>query len=254
VDDKRYTLTEHLADLRRRLGRAIVAILACALASLALADDLFTVMSAPLKEALPPDSKFVVVSPLEYVLTSLEIALTFGIVLASPYVIYQLWLFVAPGLYEAEQRTVRLLVGATSLCFAAGAAFCYLVVFPVMMKFLLGMMPPDVVGMYSVGVYFGFFLRFILAFGVAFELPVAMVVLCWLGVLEPARLAKARRYAVVLSFVAAALLTPTTDPYTQTLMAVPLIVLYEVGLWAARAVGPRKKPPEPEPKPKPAPA
>ncbi|MEW5855133.1 MAG: twin-arginine translocase subunit TatC [Myxococcota bacterium] len=240
MDETRYTLTEHLSELRARLGKGLGAALVCAVASLALADDIFELMSQPLKSALPPGSRFVVVSPLEYVLTTLEIALTFGLVVASPYIIYQLWAFVAPGLYATEQKVIRALVLATCCCFLLGAAFCYFIAFPFMVKFLVEMTPPDIAGMYSVSVYFGFFLKFMLGFGLAFELPVAIVVLCWLGILEPATLAAGRKYAVVLAFVMGAVLTPTTDPYSQSMMAVPLIILYEVGLWLARLVGKRE--------------
>lgn len=240
VDDQRYTLTEHLSELRTRIVHGLVAALLCALASFSLADDIFALMSKPLQDALPPGSRFVVVSPMEYVLTTLHIALTFGLVVASPYIIYQLWLFIAPGLYATEQRAVRVMVLSVCFCFLAGAAFCYFVVFPFMVKFLVELTPPEIQGMYSVSLYFGFFLKFILAFGVAFELPVAIVLLCWLGILDPAVLVKARKYAVVLAFVAGAILTPTTDPYTQSLMALPLIILYEVGVQVARLVGKRE--------------
>jgi sec-independent protein translocase protein TatC len=189
----------------------------------------------------------VVVSPLEYMMTTLHIAMTFGLVLASPYVIYQLWLFVAPGLYVTEQRLVRVMVLSACCCFLLGATFCYLVVLPTMIRFLIELTPPEIAGMYSVGLYFGFFLKFILGFGLAFELPVAIVLLCWLGALDPNTLAKGRKYAVVLAFVVGAILTPSTDPYTQSLMALPLILLYEVGLRVARLVGTRDKPAE-EPK------
>lgn len=245
MDEARYTLSEHLGELRSRLGRGLLAGLICAAVSLMVADDIFKLMSAPLQAALPPGSQFVVTSPMEYVLTSLQIALTFGLVLASPYILYQLWLFVAPGLYGNEQKTVRVLVLSVCMCFLLGAAFCYFLVFPVMVRFLVEMTPPEIAGMYSVDLYFSFFLRIILGFGVAFELPVAIVLLCWMGILDPATLAKARRYSVVLAFVLGAVLTPTTDPYSQALMALPLIILYEVGLWAARLVGRREPTPEP---------
>ncbi|MBI5496377.1 MAG: twin-arginine translocase subunit TatC [Deltaproteobacteria bacterium] len=242
VDENRYTLTEHLSELRTRLGKGLLAAVVCGVASLALSDDIFALMSRPLQDALPPGSKFVVVSPLEYVMTTLEIALTFGLVIASPYVLYQLWAFIAPGLYATEQRLVRVLVLSACSCFLLGAAFCYVVVFPFMVKFLVDMTPPEISGMYSVNIYFGFFLKFMLGFGLAFELPVAIVLLCWLGVLDPAALARGRKYAVVLAFVAAAVLTPTTDPYTQSLMALPLILLYEVGVQVSKLVGKRDKP------------
>lgn len=245
MDETPHTLTEHLGELRTRLGKGLLAALACAVASLALSDDIFALMSRPLMDALPPGSQFVVVSPMEYVMTTLEIAFTFGLVLASPYILYQLWLFVAPGLYVTEQRLVRVLVSSVCFCFLAGAAFCYWLVFPFMIKFLLDMTPPEIKGMYSVNVYFSFFLKFILGFGLSFELPVAIVLLCWLGVLDPAVLARGRKYAVVLAFVLGAVLTPTTDPYTQSLMALPLILLYEVGVQIAKVVGKRGAMPSP---------
>jgi len=251
VDENRYTLTEHLGELRGRLGRGLAAALVCAGGALTFADQIFRLMSEPLQAALPAGSKFVVVSPLEYVVTTLEIALTFGLVLASPYIIYQLWAFIAPGLYATEQKLIRVLILSASSCFMLGATFCYFVVFPFMVKFLVDMTPPEISGMYSVNVYFSFFLKFILGFGLAFELPVAIVLLCWLGILHVDSLKASRKYAIVLAFVAGAVLTPTTDPYTQSLMALPLIILYEVGLRVAQLVGTRDTPQEPAKEPAP---
>src|SRR5205823_5565790 len=154
VDETKYTLTEHLGELRKRIGRGLAAAIACAFASLAIGDDIFTLMSKPLHDALPPGSKFVVVSPIEYMMTTLEIALTFGLIVASPFIIYQLWLFIAPGLYAAEQKMVRVLVLSVCFCFLIGASFCYFIVFPFMVKFLVEMTPPDIAGMYSISVYF----------------------------------------------------------------------------------------------------
>jgi sec-independent protein translocase protein TatC len=155
-------------------------------------------------------------------------------------VLYQIWAFIAPGLYKHEQTYAGAFVLFGSLFFVGGAAFCYFVVLPVGLPFLVGMNPPDVLGMYKVGEYYSFAIRLLLAFGVAFEMPIVVVLLALLGVVEPEQFVRFRKYALVLSFVIAAILTPP-DVVSQIAMAAPLYLLFESGVLVARILVRRRK-------------
>jgi len=243
MDEGRYTFREHLVELRARLLRAVVMVLLCALASYAFADTLYTWLSTPMREAIPEGAQLIVTSVIEAFLVKLKLSLTAGIFLASPWVLYQLWAFIAPGLYKQEQTYAGAFVVSGSFFFVAGAAFCFYVVFPVGLPFLIAMNPPDVIGMYKVGEYYSFVIRMLLAAGFGFELPVAVVMLTLLGVVDPKQLLRFRKYALLLSFVASAVLTPP-DPASQVLIAVPLYLLFEGGLLVARVIGDRRAPRE----------
>lgn len=239
MDEARMSFRDHLVELRTRLLRATAAVLLCALAAFFIADELYRLLAAPMLAALPEGSKLIVTGPIEYFLVVLKLSLVAGIFLASPWVLYQLWAFVAPGLYQHERRYASAFVVSGSVFFIGGAAFCYLVVFPLGLPLLIGLNPPDVVGMYRVGEYYSFAVQLLLAFGIAFEMPVVVVLLCLLGVVEPAQLARFRKYALVLSFVVGAILTPP-DVISQASMAVPLYLLYEAGLLVARILVQRR--------------
>ncbi|MBU2537283.1 MAG: twin-arginine translocase subunit TatC [Proteobacteria bacterium] len=167
----------------------------------------------------------------------LKLSLVAGIFLASPVIFYQLWRFIAPGLYQHEKRVVLPFSMLSSLFFFGGAAFGYFVVFPPAFKFLLGYSNDFLSPMPTVKEYFSLCLRLLIAFGVIFELPIFMVLLAKMGVVSAAFLSKHRKYAILLSFVIAAILTPTPDVINQCLMAVPLIVLYEVSIVAVWLLG-----------------
>ncbi len=233
MSEGRMTFREHLVELRVRLLRAAIAVFICALFSFAFAEQLYVLLSLPMKHALPAGSSFIVTGPIEYFLVVLKLSATAGLFIASPWVLYQFWLFVAPGLYSHERTYAGAFVFFGSLFFSGGAAFAYFVVFPVGLPFLIGMNPPDVLGMYKVGEYYSFAVRMLLAFGVAFELPVVVVLLSLLGVVDPKTLASYRRYAMVGSFVFAAVLTPP-DVVSQVSMALPLYLLFEGGVLVAR--------------------
>ena len=166
-----------------------------------------------------------------------------GLIFASPVIFSQIWRFVAPGLYRHEKRVVLPFTVLSSVCFLGGATFGYLVVFPPAFRFFVGYNNAYLTSLPSVTEYFSLALRLLLAFGVIFEMPVFMVLLARLGVVTSAGLSRHRRYAIVINFIVAAVLTPTPDAVNQLIMAVPLLVLYEISVIAVRIFGGGKKPP-----------
>lgn len=198
-----------------------------------------------------PD-RLVVLSPLEVFFAYLKIALICGIFLACPIWLYQGWAFIAPGLYSSEKRVLLPVVLSGSLLFMSGGAFAYFVMFPMMFDFLVNqMMPQSLAAAFTVDNYIGLLLRMTLAFGVVFELPLALALMSSMGLVTPQFLAKQRKYAIVVAFVAGALLTPA-DPLSQSMMAVPLVVFYEAGIWISHLVARRKPKPSAESESEPA--
>ena len=184
---------------------------------------------------MEPPPELIFLKPMGMFLVKLEIVLVGGAILALPVLLFQIWLFVAPGLFNHERRYVSFIILSSTACFVAGALVAYLGVVPLALSFLAGMSEgTGVTPQYDIGFYIGFVLRLLVAFGAVFELPVATFFLAKVGVLTSDLMRRGRRYAIVLSFVLAALLTPP-DPISQLLMALPLIVLYEISIWVARA-------------------
>jgi sec-independent protein translocase protein TatC len=181
-------------------------------------------------------------APTEAFWVQMKIALIVGLFVAAPAILWQVWRFVAPGLYEHEKKYAAPFVIVGTLLFAGGGAFALFVVVPYAIAFLLSFGTSDLVPMISIGSYMDFLLKFTLAFGLVFELPLAITLLSRMGVVTPRLLAKNRKYAVLGAFVTSAILTPTPDAFNQALMAGPLIILYEVGIVAARIFGRARKP------------
>jgi sec-independent protein translocase protein TatC len=236
MDDRQVPIVEHLRDLRKSLGRAMVGVVIAMIACFAFAGDILAWLRRPMEKVLGSSSQFIVLAPHEYFFTEMKAALVAGIFLASPWIMFQIWLFVAPGLYRRERRLAAAFVVATVFFFVAGAYFGHTFVFPPMFEFFIGTLPPDIHGAYSVGLLFGFATNLLLAFGLVFETPVVVFLLVLMDLVDIESLAKWRRYVVVVAFVIAAILTPTPDPITQTMMAVPIVLLYELGLLAARVL------------------
>ncbi len=186
-----------------------------------------------------PGQKLVFLTPTEAFWVYMKVALISGLILALPVVLYQIWSFVAPGLYRHEKRYAGPFVMVGSLFFLAGATFAQLVVIPFAMRFLVGFPGPDLTPMISVGAYVDFVLKFTLAFGVVFELPVVITLASRMGFVTPRMLSKNRKYAILINFIIAAVLTPTPDIFNQVLMAGPLCLLYELGIISARIFGKR---------------
>ncbi len=239
--EEEISLTEHLAELRNRL---IISLLGVALASAAcylLIDPIFNLISDPLVAVLPPGTSLIFTSYPEAFFTYLKLALTAGVFVSSPLILYEIWAFVAPGLYEHEKKLAIPFVFFSSLFFVGGGLFGYLVVFPTAFKFLAQFTGESFKLMPSVSEYFTLSMRLLLGFGLAFELPVLMAFLGLLGIVNPAMLRKNRKYALLIIFVIAAILTPTPDVLNQILMAGPLILLYELSIWLVQLVSFRRK-------------
>ena len=226
---------DHLEELRWRILKGLAAVAVGAVVCGIFTDEILRLLTRPALDLVPPP-ELIFLKPMGMFLVKLEIVLVGGAVLALPVLLYQIWLFVAPGLFSHERRYVSFIILSSTACFVVGALVAYLGVVPLALAFLAGMSEgTGVTPQYDIGFYISFVLRLLVAFGVVFELPVASFFLAKVGVLTSSLMRRGRRYAIVLSFVLAALLTPP-DPISQLLMAVPLIVLYEVSIWVARAV------------------
>lgn len=206
-------------------------------------EDIVLSLNAPYVSFAPREKIYnlVFVAPAEAFWTHMKVALIAAIVIAIPILFWQLWSFLSPGLHKKEKRMAIPFVGITSLLFIVGTSFCFIVVLPFAMNFLLNFRSESLTPMISVERYVDFCLKFILAFGAIFELPVVLVFLTRMGIVSTDVLAKNRKYAVLMAFVVAAILTPTPDAFNQTLMAVPIIVLYEAGIWSSRILGRRRQ-------------
>ena len=237
TEDKRMSLIEHLTELRRCLSISLIGIGVSFTASFYFSEQLLKLLTG----FIPSEKRltFVFLSPAEALWSNFKVALFAGIILALPVVLYQIWRFVSPGLSEKERRYGPLFLVLVILSFGIGLAFCYFVVLRLAMNFLLSYKTADLTPMISIGYYLDFVIKFMLAFGIIFELPFIIIFLTRIGLFTPEFLAKNRKYAILLNFIIAAVLTPTPDVFNQLLMAVPLIVLYEVGIIGARIV--RKK-------------
>lgn len=233
------TLISHLLELRTRLMRAVIAVLIAALPCLFYANELFTVVATPLIESLPKGATMISTSVVAPFMTPFKLALYVALFLAMPYVLYQIWAFVAPGLYRHERRFAVPLLISSILLFYAGVAFAYFVVFPLAFKFFAGTTPTGVQMMTDMTQYLDFVLVLFLAFGAAFEMPVAIVLLVWTGLVKPETLSANRGYVLLGIFVVAAILTPP-DAISQTAMAVPMYFLYEFGLVMAKILAKSK--------------
>jgi len=233
------TFISHLIELRDRLLRIIVAVVLVFLALFYWASDIYTLLAQPLLAALPADGKMIATDVVGVFLVPVKVTLLVAFLIALPYVLYQVWAFVAPGLYAHEKRLVLPLVVTSSILFFIGMAFAYLVVFPSVFRFMAAIAPQGVAWMTDIEKYFSFVLTMFIAFGVTFETPVAVVVLVRLGVVTIEQLKDARPYVIVGAFVVGAIFTPP-DVISQLLLAIPVCLLYEGGVWVARALAPKR--------------
>lgn len=229
------SLISHLVELRQRLLRAVVAVIVLFIPCAFFQDQLFTLVAMPLIEKMPQGTSMIATSPVAPVMVPLKLAFMAGVFLAMPYVLYQVWAFVAPGLYRNEKRFAIPLVISSILLFYAGIAFAYFVVFPLMFTFLTSTAPQGVQMMTDMANYLDFILLLFFAFGVAFEIPVATVLLAATGMVRIETMTKNRGYVLLGIFVIAAFLTPP-DAISQSFMAVPMYLLYEVGIILSRTL------------------
>jgi len=230
------TFISHLIELRDRLLRAILAVLIVFLCLFPWARDLYSVLAQPLLAALPVGGQMIATDVVGVFLVPVKVALLVAFVIALPYVLYQVWGFVAPGLYSHEKRLVLPLVVASWLLFLVGMSFAYFLVFPMVFKFMASIAPEGVAWMTDIDKYLSFVLTTFIAFGITFEVPVVVIVLVRAGVITIEKLKEFRPYVIVGAFVVGAVFTPP-DVISQIMLAVPLCLLFEVGLVLARFVG-----------------
>ena len=230
-------LVAHLLELRTRLLRAICGVLLVAVPLMFVGNQLYTLVAAPLLQFLPPGSSMIATEVASPFFAPIKLAFVAGVVLAMPWVLYQVWAFVAPGLYRSEQRFVMPLLASSTLLFYAGIAFAYFGVLPLVFKFIVGIAPAGVAVMTDINHYLSFVLGMFVVFGVAFETPVAIVLLVKAGFVTPAKLASIREYVFLGAFVVGAILTPP-DVLSQTLLALSIYLLFEIGIVAARLMVP----------------
>jgi sec-independent protein translocase protein TatC len=226
------TFISHLVELRDRLLRAILAVLLVFLCLFPWAKDMYTLLALPLLAVLPQGGQMIATDVVGVFLVPMKVALLVAFVIALPYVLYQIWAFVAPGLYTHEKRLVLPLIVTSTLLFIAGMAFAYFLVFPVVFKFMASIAPEGVAWMTDIEKYLSFALTMFVAFGVTFEVPVAVVLLVRMNVVSVDKLREIRPYVIVGAFVIGAVFTPP-DVISQLMLAVPLWVLYELGILVA---------------------
>ena len=222
----------HLIELRTRLVRALTVVGIIMIGLLPFANKLYTLLALPLLRKMPVGAHMIATEVTTPFFVPMKVAMMAAFLIALPYVLYQVWAFVAPGLYSHEKRLVLPLVISSTLLFYCGMAFAYFVVFPVVFGFITGVAPEGVSVMTDIDKYLGFVLTMFMAFGVTFEVPVAVVVLVRLGVVNVQTLKDIRRYVIVGAFVVGAIFTPP-DVVSQSMLALPLWLLYEVGILVA---------------------
>jgi len=227
------TLVGHLTEIRQRLIKILLIICGLFAGLIYFANDIYHMVSAPLVRNLPAGASMIATDVTSPFFTPVKLTALVSVVLAIPFILYQAWAFIAPGLYQNEKRLVMPLLVASSLLFYAGAAFAYFVVFPLAFSFFSATAPEGVLMSTDMAKYLDFVTALFFAFGVSFEVPVAIVLLCWTGVTSPAALRARRPYVLVGAFVIGMLLTPP-DVFSQTLLAVPLYLLFEAGVFFAR--------------------
>ncbi|MEW8295406.1 MAG: twin-arginine translocase subunit TatC [Candidatus Thiodiazotropha sp.] len=226
---KEQPLVSHLIELRDRVLRMVLVVLAVFLVLFPFANDLYSAIAGPMRAALPEGSTMISTKPIDPFLIPFKLSLQLAIFIAVPFILYQFWAFVAPGLYRHEKRLVMPLLVSSTLLFYLGMAFAYFVVFPLVFTFLAGTAPDGVEVATDMGSYLDFVMTLFFAFGVAFEVPIATIILVWMGVTTPQKLRHKRPYVIVGAFVIGMFLTPP-DVISQTLLALPMWVLFELGL------------------------
>ena len=226
-DAREMTLVGHLGELRNRIIVAVLAIVVGTLIAYYFVDELMRFVTAPA-------GKLYFMSPAEGFFAYLKLAVFGGVMLALPVILWQLWAFVAPALTQTETKWAIIMVPGSVVLFFTGLVFAYFVVWPAAVKFFLGFGSETLQPMLSLGQYLSFLISFILPFGLIFNLPLVLLILAKLGIISSAFLAKKRRIMILVAFIAGGIITPTPDIFSQTMMAIPIFVLYEASIWAVR--------------------
>lgn len=241
VEPEAAAFTHHLKELRKRIVISLVAASAGFIVAYIFSEYLYSLLTSPLLPELPVGSEFLAFTGVvEPFIVYLKVGFLGGVILASPVILYEMWAFVAPGLYDTEKRWFAALVTGSLVLFLSGVFFAYFVVFPFGFKYLMSYATDDLKPIITMSSYFSLVTRLLLAFGIVYQLPLGMLVAARTGIVSARKMLSWWRYAVILIFVAAALITPTPDIFNQLLMAGPLLFLYGVGLFVSFVFGKKK--------------
>ena len=232
-DEKEQTLMDHLIELRDRLLHMVLAILIVFISLFAFSEDIFTIAAQPLLSLMPEGTSMIATGVTSPFLVPFKLVLLLSVLLTIPYLLHQIWAFIAPGLYLHEKRMATPLLISSVILFYCGIAFAYFVIFPILFGFFIGIAPEGVAVMTDIGQYLDFIIAIFLAFGIAFEVPVATFILIAAGVTTADKLGEKRPYIIIGAFVIGMFLTPP-DVISQSLLAVPIWLLFELGLIASR--------------------
>ncbi len=237
-DDVQLSLRDHLMELRKRLKWALIWLMLGFGASYYWSQQIFHFMMQPVFAALPEGERALhFASSVEPFIIYLKVGLYSGLFVSSPFIFWQIWMFVAPGLYRRERRKIAPFVLAATVFFVAGAAFCYLVILPPAFQFLINTAGPDIKPVLMMDEQLGLVMMMLLAFAIIFELPMVLTLFAMMGVVDYKFLSKYRRHAIIVNVIVAAFVTPTGDPFNLALMALPMMVCYELGVLGARIFG-----------------
>lgn len=223
----------HLIELRNRLLKAIGSVVVIFLCLAYWANDIYHLLAMPLLGTLPQGTTMIATGVASTFFVPFKLTFIVSFLLAVPFILFQIWRFVAPALYSREKHLIAPLIASSTILFYSGIAFAYFVVFPIIFGFFTSVTPEGVVNAPDISTYLDFVLQMFFAFGLCFEIPVAMLLLLWSGVITRQALIEKRGYFIVISFVIAMFLTPP-DVFSQTLLAIPMCLLYEVGIWLGR--------------------
>ncbi|MBE8597134.1 Sec-independent protein translocase subunit TatC [Xenorhabdus sp. BG5] len=227
--DNTQPLISHLIELRKRILNSLITVLVVFLALVYFSNDIYRLIAAPLMEQLPKGANMIATDVASPFFTPIKLTIMVSIFVSAPMILYQVWAFIAPALYKHERRLIMPLLFSSSILFYLGMAFAYFIVFPIAFGFFINTVPAGVVISTDISNYLSFVMALFMAFGVSFEIPIAIILLCWSGVVTPESLKKKRPYILVGAFVVGMLLTPP-DVFSQTLLAVPMYLLFEMGI------------------------
>ncbi len=223
------SLFDHLLELRNRLLRSVLGVLVVFCCLVYFAQDIYQYVAQPLLATMPVGSQMIATEVASPFFAPFKLTLVLSVFIAMPFILYQVWSFVAPGLYSNEKRLIAPLMLGSTILFYSGIAFAYFIVFPVIFAFFTSVAPEGVVIATDISSYLDFILKLFFAFGAAFEIPIAIILMCWTGITTPDSLREKRPYVVVAAFVIGMLLTPP-DIISQTMLAVPMLILFEAGI------------------------
>ncbi|HEY5528584.1 MAG TPA: twin-arginine translocase subunit TatC [Thermoleophilia bacterium] len=238
--ERSMSLVGHLGELRKRITWAAVAIVICCIGAFIEKKYVFAVLMQPLKHTPYAGQKLLAFTATEPFMAILKISIYAGLIISLPIILWQFWAFIMPALYENERKNIFPYVALTTGLFLGGVVFGYYVVLPIGLKWLLQFSAGQFTVMLHVDAYVSFVSLFLLAFGVVFELPLVMMLLAWSGIVDYKKMAKVRKWAILVEAVVAMVITPSQDPISMMLMLIPLMILYEFGIWLSRIVSKRK--------------